>query len=37
MLEEASGCYDGVSGCTKEASGCIYLPTQEMTNRDVGI
>jgi len=34
MLEEASGCCEGVSGCTEEASGYVHLPAPEKTNRD---
>ena len=33
MLEEASGCCEGVSGCTEGASGCVHLPAPETMNR----
>jgi len=33
MLEEASGCCEGVSGCTEGAFGCVHLPAPETTNR----
>jgi len=33
MLEEASGFWEGVSGCAEEAFGCIHLPALETMNR----
>jgi len=33
MLEEASGCCEGVSRCTEGASGCVHLPAPEKTKR----